>query len=124
MAPDRARAWSWYQRATGAGEPNALARFADRDDAAASSEVDAAKKNAMRLEAFMYYASASERARIEDWPDEAWRYWRYRRASLARLLARSGMMREVADRFDQVHKQFAPAPTQWQRLTSFLGINH
>ncbi|MGO9514695.1 MAG: protein kinase domain-containing protein [Steroidobacteraceae bacterium] len=111
LAPDNARAWSWYQRAAAAGEPNALARVADRDDAAASSEVDASKRNAMWLESFKYYVGASERARIENWPDEAWRNWRYRRASLARLLARSGMMREVADLYDQVHKQFAPPPT-------------
>jgi len=44
-------------------------------------------------------------------------------ASLARLLARSGMMREVADFHDQVHKQFAP-PTQWQRLAAFLRMNY
>jgi WD40 repeat protein/serine/threonine protein kinase len=111
LAPDNARAWSWYQKAAAAGEPNALARVADRDDAAASSEVDVSKRNSMWLESFKYYVSASERARIENWPDEAWRNWRYRRASLARLLARSGMMREVADLYDQVHKQFAPPPT-------------
>jgi WD40 repeat protein/serine/threonine protein kinase len=110
LAPDNARAWSWYQKAAAAGEPNALARVADRDDAAASSEADVSKRNSMWLESFKHYVSASERARIENWPDEAWRNWRYRRASLARLLARSGMMREVADLYDQVHKQFAPPP--------------
>ena len=124
MAPDHAQAWSWYQKATAAGDPNALARFADRDDAAASSEADGAKKSAMRLEAFKYYASATERARIEDWPDEAWRNWRYRRATLARLMAGEGMMREIADAYRDVRRQYATPPTTWQRLTSFLGMRY
>jgi hypothetical protein len=115
MAPDNARAWSWYQKAAGADEPSALARFAESDDAAASSEVDPAKKSAMRLEAFKYYASATERARIEDWPDEAWRNWRYRQATLARLLASEGMMRQVADAYSEV-REHRPlyAATLWE----------
>ena len=113
LVPDNARAWSWYQKAAAAGEANALARIADRDDAEASFEMDAAKKSAMRLEAFKYYASASERARIEAWPDEAWRHWRYRRATLARLLAREGMMSQVADAYSSARAQMTshtPAP--------------
>jgi WD40 repeat protein/serine/threonine protein kinase len=96
LAPDNARAWTWYQKAAAAGEPNALARFAERADAAASLETDASKNRSLWLESMKYYVSASERARIETWPDDAWRNWRYRRASLARLLAREGMMSEVA----------------------------
>jgi WD40 repeat protein/tRNA A-37 threonylcarbamoyl transferase component Bud32 len=38
---DAARAWSWYRKAADAGEPYALARFAERDDAAASNGPDA-----------------------------------------------------------------------------------
>jgi hypothetical protein len=49
------------------------------------------------LESFKKYAAATEFARREDWPDDAWRNWRYRRASLARLLAREGMMHQSAD---------------------------
>jgi TPR repeat protein len=30
LAPNGARAWLWYQKASDAGEPNALARFAAR----------------------------------------------------------------------------------------------
>jgi hypothetical protein len=41
----------------------------------------------------------SERARRQEWPDDAWKTWRYRRASLARVLARRGMMREVAQAY-------------------------
>jgi hypothetical protein len=40
---------------------------------------------------------------MEDWPDDAWRDWRYRRASLARVLALAGMMREVAQEYTRVH---------------------
>jgi hypothetical protein len=47
------------------------------------------------LSAFRFYAAAAERARDAAWPDEAWRHWRYRRATLARLLAREGMMGQV-----------------------------
>jgi hypothetical protein len=56
------------------------------------------------LRAFSRYASASERAKKADWPDEEWRYWRYRRATLARLLARAGLMQDVADAFAEVKK--------------------
>jgi hypothetical protein len=35
----------------------------------------------------------------ENWPDSAWKHWRYRRASLARVLAADGMMQPVADVF-------------------------
>jgi len=120
LAPDNPRAWSWYQRAAAAGEPNALARFADRDDAAAYAEEDAAKKYSMWLESFRYYARASQRDRSEDWPDEAWRNWRYHRASLAHLLARAEMTREVADAYNDVLKEYAPQPTRWQRVTALL----
>jgi hypothetical protein len=51
------------------------------------------------LAAFRYFAEAAERARLEGWPDDAWKSWRYRRATLARLLAREGMMRQVVDAY-------------------------
>jgi hypothetical protein len=119
-APDRARAWLWYQRAADSGEPNALARLAAREDETAIAEADAGKRLADELKSFEYYAAASERARIEDWPDGAWRSWRYRRASLARLLASKGLMRDVADLNAGVRNRYAPAPAKWERVTSFL----
>ncbi|MGO9946804.1 MAG: hypothetical protein ACLPWG_08170, partial [Steroidobacteraceae bacterium] len=94
--PEPLKAWYWYQKGADAGEPNALARFAERDEANAITEYDPQKKNADLIDAFRYYAAASERAHDEDWPDEAWRDWRYRRATLARVLAHAGMMRQVA----------------------------
>jgi WD40 repeat protein len=116
LAPDTSRAWFWYQKAAEVGEPNALARVAERADDAAFSEGNAAKRHSDWLESFKYYAAAAERARIENWPDDAWRNWRYRRASLAHLLAREGMMRDVADVYGSVRGKYAPPPTMWQRL--------
>jgi hypothetical protein len=45
--------------------------------------------------------SSIGRLPVDDWPDEAYRTWRYQRASLARLLANEGMMRDVADAYEQ-----------------------
>jgi TPR repeat protein len=120
LAPDDARAWYWYQKAAAAGEPNALARFAERDDGTAFSMEDPIKKKSLWLSAFKLYAAAAERARIEDWPDTAWRNWRYRRASLARLLAREGMEQEVAEAYENVLFQYAPLRSR-PSLTSFVA---
>ena len=64
-------------------------------------------RQARMLDAFELYAAAAERARLEDWPAELWRDWRYRRASIARLLARDGEMLAVAERYDEVHRRYA-----------------
>jgi TPR repeat protein len=98
---DAARAWAWYQRAAAQSEPNALARFGARAEhqGMAAAGRDA---NALWLEAFTYYARAAERARQLKWPDGAWRVWRYRRSSLARLLAGEGMMQQTADAYKGV----------------------
>ena len=54
---------------------------------------------------------------MEDWPDETWRDWRYRRASLARGLALAGMMQEVAEEYARVRARYMPRhPTAWERL--------
>ena len=122
LAPDETRAWYWYQKAAAAGEPNALARLAEKSDSAALAERNAAKKNALLLKSFEYYAAAAERARREDWPDDAWRGWRYHRASLARLLAREGIMQQVKDVYDAVCTQYgASQPTLKERLTGYFG---
>jgi WD40 repeat protein len=103
--PDLAKAWYWYQKGVDAGEPNALARFADRDETYALTEGDRSKRNLLLLRAFSRYASASEGAKKADWPDEEWRYWRYRRATLARLLAHEGLMQDVGDAFVDVQRR-------------------
>jgi TPR repeat protein len=123
LAPDETRAWSWYKQGADAGEPTALARFAERDDRAALSAMSAAARTAHLLEAFRYYAAAAERARLEDWPDDAWRNWRYSRASLARLLEREGMMEQVAETYEGIRRQYAPPRTLWQRVGSLVGID-
>jgi WD40 repeat protein len=94
---DLPAAWVWYQRGADAGEPNALARFAEREENDALKETDPSQRKAELLQAYTRYAAAAERAREEDWPEDAWKNWRYRRASLARLLAKEGMMQQVAD---------------------------
>jgi hypothetical protein len=99
LAPDATRAWAWFQRGADAGEPNALARFAEKLAGAAASADSEATQNAQLLEAFARYAAAAERARRREWPDDVWKPWHYRRASLARALARRGMVREVAQAY-------------------------
>jgi hypothetical protein len=96
---DSAKAWAWYQMGADASEPDALARFADRDNRDALLAIDAGKRSELLNRAFAEYASAAARAREEGWPDDAWRAWRYRRASLARALARDGMMQRAADTY-------------------------
>jgi TPR repeat protein len=116
---DLAKAWAWYQKGADAGEPFALARFAERDQSNALVEKDPSKARALLLHAFRFYAAAAERARDEDWPDAAWRNWRYRRASMARLLAHEGMMQAVADAYTAVREQRPlRTPTRWQKIQS------
>ncbi len=120
---DVSKAWSWYQKGADVGEPNALARFAERDEKNALAESNSTKRNSLLLLAFTRFAAAAKRAHDEDWPDDAWKSWRYRRASLARLLAREGMMQQVADAYRTVLVQFAPhPPTTWERMTAALRI--
>jgi WD40 repeat protein/tRNA A-37 threonylcarbamoyl transferase component Bud32 len=117
VPPDETCAWSWYRKAVQSHEPNALARFGEQADEAAFAASTEAERNARFLDAFKYFASAAKRARHEAWPDEAWRRWRYRRASLARSLARAGMMQEVAEVYGGVWMVDAQGPpTLWQRL--------
>jgi TPR repeat protein len=89
------RAWQWYQKGSEVGEPNANARLAERDEERALAEDDPLTKDTLLLGAFKLYAFAAERATEDAWPEDSWRQWRYRRASLARLLAKRGKMSEV-----------------------------
>jgi TPR repeat protein len=116
-APDVTRAWQWYRRGADAAEPHALARFAEREEQDAATE-KGAEQSAGLLRAFHYYAAAAERARLASLPDEAWRNWRYRRASLARLLADEGMMQQVADVYSAAALPVTPHTAWWERLSS------
>jgi len=99
VARDEPKAWQWYQKGADVGEPNALARVAEREETIALARTDLSQRDAQLLHAFTLYAAAAERAREEAWPEDAWAHWRYRRASLARVLAQQGMMQQVADAY-------------------------
>lgn len=92
-------------------EPSALARLAEQADQAALVTRTAGERNAHLLEAFRYFAAAAARARNEGWADDASWQWRYRSASLARLLARGGMMRQVAQTYTRVRAESTPRVT-------------
>ena len=111
--PDPSKAWSWYRKGADIGEPNALAGFGERDDVAAVTESSAPKRDALLLKAFASYAAAAQRAQAEGWPDDTWRHWRYRRATIARLLARDGMMPQVADAYVAVRDKGRQDPPTW-----------
>jgi WD40 repeat protein len=95
-------AWGWYELGAAAGEPNALARCAERDERAALAATTMGERQRLLLAAFVGYARAAHFAARENWPDDAWQHWRYRRASLARVLAFEGHMEPVADAFAAV----------------------
>jgi WD40 repeat protein/serine/threonine protein kinase len=122
LARDATQALSWYRRGADAGEPNALAWFGARSLDTAGSAASPRERHAALLESFAYYAAASARAQEENWPEDSWREWRYRRASFARLLAREGMQRQVATTYDQALQKYLPArPTWWSHLTMLLA---
>jgi hypothetical protein len=112
LRPNEAQAWVWYQRAADAGEPFAWARLGERAIDTAFTATDPKTRDERMLESLRYYAAAAERARSEDWPEDAWRNWRYRRASLARVLEREGLMREVADAFAHIRKESSRSARQ------------
>jgi WD40 repeat protein/serine/threonine protein kinase len=105
ILPDPAQASLWYHRGAEASEPNALGHLAEREESLAYADPAPAERRAHLLAAFQYYAAAAEKARREDWPNEAWRSWRYRRASLARRLAQEGLMKQVAQAYDAVRRK-------------------
>ncbi|HMK86244.1 MAG TPA: protein kinase [Steroidobacteraceae bacterium] len=118
VVPDAGLAQSWYSRGAAAGEPHALAYLAQRTE---GGDLGDEPGHARLLESYRLYAAASERARTEDWPDGVWRDWRYHRASLARILARAGMMPQVAELSEKVRRQYAPpAPRGWGRLSALF----
>ena len=109
-------AWRWYQKGADVGEPNSLARFAERDERTSLVEADPSKRDALLLQSFIHYAAAATQAHDQAWPDETWRNWRYRRATLARVLAGEGMMQQAADAYGKVLEQMVPERTLWERL--------
>jgi TPR repeat protein len=123
LHPDPSKSWFWYQKGAGAGDPYALARFAERDEANALADSSAQSRDALMLQAFRFYAASVERARDEAWPDDAWRHWRYLRATLARLLAHEGMMQQVADAYTGVRDKWTPRPpTSWEQMKAKIHL--
>jgi WD40 repeat protein len=102
LTPDPTRAWLWYRKGADAMEPHALARMAQEEQFIAASEKNTGKRNQHLLGAFALYAIAVERAQRDGWPAELSQEWRYRRASLARILERQDMMDQVAQKFSLV----------------------
>ena len=96
------RAWLGYRKPAESRDPNALGRLAEEAEGAALVAKTDALRSAHLLDAFKYFAAAAARAQSEGWSDGTWRHWRYRRASLARVLARAGMMEQVAESYESV----------------------
>jgi len=100
-------------------QPNTLAKLGEQAYDNAYSAKSPAQRNTYLLEAFRLFALAAAQAEGEHWPEDSCRKWRHRRASLARLLARAGMMQDVADTFAAVVERKTPqSQTLWQRLTN------
>jgi WD40 repeat protein len=91
------------QPAIGSDGPLALARLGDKADQAALGARTESERDARLLEAFGFFAAATVQAERAGWPEDASIRWRYRRASLARVLARAGLMRQVADIYARVN---------------------
>jgi hypothetical protein len=113
VGPPAGRAWFGYRKPAESREPNALARLAEEAEAAALVARTDAQRDAHLLNAFGYLAAAAARAQSEGWSDEAWKRWRYRRASLARVLARAGMMEQVAESYERVRMRNTPQPVRF-----------
>jgi TPR repeat protein len=119
VAADAALAQSWYREGAAAAEPRALAHLAE---VSGGGDLGDESGRSRLLESLRLYSTACERARMEDWPDSMWRDWRYHRASLARILARAGMMPQVAELYERVHREYAPSDHPgWRRL---FGLIH
>jgi len=123
VAQDRKRGWTWYQKGADALEPTALARFAEQSEVTGQAAAQPSERNGYLLQAFRFYATATACAEAEHWPDSAWRRWRYRRATLARVLARSGLMQQVAGSYRQIKVSPAARPAGlWQEMREKLNL--
>ncbi|HZO21223.1 MAG TPA: hypothetical protein VFB37_01880, partial [Steroidobacteraceae bacterium] len=77
----------------------ALARLAQGEERAATLDLSSRERNAHLLHAFTLYAAAARRSTADGRPEELSKAWRYRRATLAHVLARQGMMRQAAETY-------------------------
>jgi hypothetical protein len=122
LLPDGDQAAMWYQKGATAGEPHALAHLAEGGERSAFAQSEPDTRSALLLRSFKQYAQAAEYARLESWPDVAWKDWRFRRASLARLLAKEGMMQQVAEAYAGIRGQRTLGPTPWENFKDALRV--
>ncbi len=99
LSADSAKAQHWLKLGVDSLEPEALGRFAEQTEAAAALAVAQSEKHHLLLKALASYTLASEQARLQAWPDAVYKAWRYRRATLARVLAKEGLLREVVETY-------------------------
>ena len=71
-----------------------------------SQTSSASERDARLLQAFGFFAAATAQAERAGWPAEAFLRWRYRQASLARVLARAGMVAQVAQVYERVRGRY------------------
>jgi len=95
---------NWYQRGAQSREPTAIGHLGELVEREAIQEQAPKEATQKLVTAFGLYACAAELARQEDWPDDTWRVWRHRRATLARELASEGMITAVVAEY---HKALA-----------------
>lgn len=84
----------------------ALAREGDLAEGAAFGARNESEREADLLQAFGLFAAAEARAGRAGVSGDVVRRWRYRRASLARVLASAGMMSQVAQDYARVLRQY------------------
>jgi WD40 repeat protein/tRNA A-37 threonylcarbamoyl transferase component Bud32 len=89
-----------------AASPLVLARQGEAAERAALGARTESERAASLLQAFGLFAAAAARAERAGWPDDASRQWRYRRASLARVLASAGMMPQVAQVYERTLREY------------------
>jgi hypothetical protein len=93
-------------RAIDSAIPLALARLGDAAEREALGAGSDSERTTSLLKAFGFFAAADARAERAGWPEGASRDLRYRRASLARVLARAGLMPQVAQVYERVLEQY------------------
>jgi WD40 repeat protein/TPR repeat protein len=123
LSPDSRRAWFWYQRGYDAAEPNSTARFADRALSSTIGGPSGPRRTSHLLRALEDYTAASECARKDGWPEPLWIEWRYRRASLARILAHEQQMAQAAEAYVTGASRCPDrSPHAWDHFTSLISL--
>lgn len=99
LSADSAKAQHWLKLGADSLEPEALGHIAEQTEIAAAPTGGGPSNEHLLLQALALYTLASEQARLQAWPDAVYKVWRYRRATLARVLAHDGLIREVVETY-------------------------